>query len=541
MPEKGYYWLDLSNINRRDHSPGTINAHAKYCARQSACDLIISVNLPQNRHALQRALRDYERHITATSRKDARLAYKVMVALPVQAPREAQVEATRRFIWSLSMQGRGRVAAFFHDLETANPHAHILFIDRDKDTGKSVAMLSAKAKERAAKGLEPNSTEWLRQLWELECNGVLAEQGLEVRIDRRSNLEQGLEKGRQRLAKEEYEKLQERQARLKLEAESIFAELRKGDVQEPPTPEEFGIETPEPIVMPEEVEREEAPALAQDEAIEAPEIVEDEPELHPHAPAEHLAAPDEEVEELAPPSAAEDPVAGTKYDGPERPNDQRVRDALWFARDHEFLRETRAEIQRLKDQKESLEREAKLASANYFAAMADRNAADQAYLEAVDAHARYTRNGEPRGFTVLGFRSPTRRRAERAIKAKGETDYALQKAEERLTKRSDEVEALRKAEERRAAREEEVTQKLQSKFELMGSEEEMARAEQMLGAGVHDSLEGITVDMLEEMHSRGQITDGEFRGALHCLGERAKAELFDELLEERDDKYDRSR
>ena len=155
------YWLDVSNISRR-HAPGTLKAHGNYILRDSARHHVISVNFPTNKHAIKRELAEYEKWAETHARKDARLVYKIMHALPVELSRKAQIEATRRFLWSLTMKGRGRAVAAFHDLDSHNPHVHIVFIDRDIESGKSVALLSASKAERAKRGLEPNSTEWLR-------------------------------------------------------------------------------------------------------------------------------------------------------------------------------------------------------------------------------------------------------------------------------------------------------------------------------------------------------------------------------------------
>jgi hypothetical protein len=149
------YWLDVSNISRRA-APGTLQAHGNYVLRESARQHVVAVNFPTNKHAIKRELAAYEEWADTHARKDARLVYKIMHALPIELSRKGQIEATRRFLWQLTMKGRGRGFAAFHDLDSPNPHVHIVFIDRDEN-GKSVALLSASKRDRAEKGLSPTA------------------------------------------------------------------------------------------------------------------------------------------------------------------------------------------------------------------------------------------------------------------------------------------------------------------------------------------------------------------------------------------------
>jgi len=101
-------------------------------------------------------------------------------------------------------QGRTPWMAAIHDGpgDADNPHAHIVFRDRDIETGRRVMMTT-----------EAGSTQRFRQGWEEELNKALERAGLEVRVDRRSLEDQGIDRepqihvgaGAQRLADREHE------------------------------------------------------------------------------------------------------------------------------------------------------------------------------------------------------------------------------------------------------------------------------------------------------------------------------------------------
>jgi hypothetical protein len=117
-------------------------------------------------------------------RKNARVIDKVMVALPVELDHDQGVQLVHDFAERLT-EGRASWVAGIHDGpgDADNPHAHIIFRDRDIDTGARVMMLS-----------EQGSTERLRVAWESEVNRSLEREGFEERVDRRSLEEQGIER-----------------------------------------------------------------------------------------------------------------------------------------------------------------------------------------------------------------------------------------------------------------------------------------------------------------------------------------------------------
>lgn len=171
------YSLSHSAVGRTTHAAGTAGAHAGYITRDSAAREIVGEHMPTERNAA----RDWLNQQEASDRKNARVIDKVMLALPRELDAAARVEVVRAFAAEV---GGGRIAwlAGIHDRgrDAGNPHAHILFRDRDIETGKRVAGFT-----------EKGSTERLRETWERVANQALERAGFEERIDRRSLEAQG--------------------------------------------------------------------------------------------------------------------------------------------------------------------------------------------------------------------------------------------------------------------------------------------------------------------------------------------------------------
>jgi len=142
-----------------------------------------------DRHEIRATIKANE---ASLSRKNAMLGDALIVSLPVEMSEEHRQQATERFLWVVTGEGRAKASAFYHNDHPHNPHFHAILIDRDDD-GKPVLHLHSSRSVRASLGVERNSTTWLRQAWETECNAVLEEHGYGFRIDHRSNEELGLE------------------------------------------------------------------------------------------------------------------------------------------------------------------------------------------------------------------------------------------------------------------------------------------------------------------------------------------------------------
>jgi hypothetical protein len=183
------YSLNVATVGKSTHASGTAGAHLLYIAREHAATHVEAENMPTDAQEARTWMDSYER----AARSNARLMTKVRIALPREIGHAANVVLTREFIAGLT---GGRVPAYFaiHDQgeDAANPHAHIVLIDRDIQTGKRVLMLSDSPKDRIKAGLPENGVSFVRERWEHQANQALARAGQAARIDRRSLLDQGL-------------------------------------------------------------------------------------------------------------------------------------------------------------------------------------------------------------------------------------------------------------------------------------------------------------------------------------------------------------
>lgn len=170
-------WLGKSHVN---YKPGVGRAHANYITRESSCTRLFGARMPTERQWLKAWLNAQE----IGDRKNARIIDKVMVALPIELT-PSQREALIRAYCEQVSEGRTGWVAAIHDLgkDAHNPHAHIIFRDRDVVTGRRVIMTT-----------ERGSTERLRKDWEEAANRALEDAGLDIRIDRRSLAAQGIQR-----------------------------------------------------------------------------------------------------------------------------------------------------------------------------------------------------------------------------------------------------------------------------------------------------------------------------------------------------------
>lgn len=172
--------LHHSSIGKTTQArPHTAAAHVRYITRKNALHQLEQARLPEGRGALQAYFRDAE----DGDRKNARVADKVMLALPRELSPEQRVALVRGYAEEVT-GGRAPWLAAFHDNGEGahNPHCHLVLRDRDPVTGKRVMQLS-----------EAGSTDRLRTLWESHANQALAGARQAERVDRRSNRARGLE------------------------------------------------------------------------------------------------------------------------------------------------------------------------------------------------------------------------------------------------------------------------------------------------------------------------------------------------------------
>lgn len=185
------YSLNVATVGKSTHAPGTAGAHLRYIAREDAASHVEATHMPTDAQEARTWMDAYERD----ARANARLMNKVRIALPRELTHEQNAALAREFVAELT---QGRVPSFLaiHDQgkDAANPHAHIVLIDRDMTTGKRVLMLSDSPRDRKKAGLHENGVEWIRTAWEARANQALERSGHKARIDRRTLEAQGIER-----------------------------------------------------------------------------------------------------------------------------------------------------------------------------------------------------------------------------------------------------------------------------------------------------------------------------------------------------------
>jgi hypothetical protein len=172
--------LNHSFVGRTTHPPGSASLFARYVTRPEACTETIGQRMPTERGALMAWLDDQEQG----DRKNARVIDKVVLALPIELSHEENLSLLQNFGERMT-EGRASWAAGIHDGpgDADNPHAHIIFRDRDFETGKRVMLTT-----------EKGSTQRFRDAWEQEVNISLERAGFEERVDKRSLKDQGVDR-----------------------------------------------------------------------------------------------------------------------------------------------------------------------------------------------------------------------------------------------------------------------------------------------------------------------------------------------------------
>ncbi len=189
--------LNHSFIGRTTHPAGSASLFARYITRHQACTVVAGGRMPIEGSAMMAWLDEQEQG----DRKNARVIDKVVVALPKELTREQNIALLEAYGERMT-QGRASWAAAIHDGpgDADNPHAHIIFRDRDVDTGKRVMMTT-----------EKGSTGQFREGWEEEVNRSLEREGFDERVDRRSLKDQGIDREPQLHVGAGAEKLRDKQ------------------------------------------------------------------------------------------------------------------------------------------------------------------------------------------------------------------------------------------------------------------------------------------------------------------------------------------
>ncbi|MGO8842831.1 MAG: MobA/MobL family protein [Methyloceanibacter sp.] len=188
-----------TSIGAKTHKARTATAHVSYIMRSEAMTQFQAENMPDGGRGT-RVFFDklWEK---AGMPDNARIADKLMIALPVELNQEQRYELVRSFMRKL---GHGRIAwcAAHHDAgqDAHNPHAHIIFKDADIDTGRKVVGTTTssrdvrEAKEHGWKVPPRTTTADMRTMWCGYLNDFMARAGIDVRYDARTLKEQGIER-----------------------------------------------------------------------------------------------------------------------------------------------------------------------------------------------------------------------------------------------------------------------------------------------------------------------------------------------------------
>src|ERR1044071_3715619 len=125
--------LNHRTVGRSTHKPRTASFNARYVTNPRSCTEILGARMPTDREELFAWLDREE----ASDRRNARVIDKVIIALPIELSHDQNVELVEAYAERMT-QGRASWVAGIHDGpgDAHNPHAHILFRDRDFETGK---------------------------------------------------------------------------------------------------------------------------------------------------------------------------------------------------------------------------------------------------------------------------------------------------------------------------------------------------------------------------------------------------------------------
>ena len=185
------YSLNVSSIGKTTHAGGTAGAHIRYISRDSANPEILADHLAPDMKTAAQWFDQFEEN----SRKNARVADKIRIALPRELTGEQRIELLQSYMQDI---GNSRLPwyAAIHQTgkDRLNPHAHVIIHDRDFETNKRHLRLSDSKRDRAKAGLTPNGVDHMRERWEIICNATLEKHGNNSRIDRRSLEDQGIDR-----------------------------------------------------------------------------------------------------------------------------------------------------------------------------------------------------------------------------------------------------------------------------------------------------------------------------------------------------------
>lgn len=185
------YSLNVTSVGKTTHQSGTAGAHIRYISRDSAEPEIIADHMPSDPNVARAWMNAQE----LADRKNARICDKIRIAIPIELTQDQRAELVRDFCKDITGDRVAYFAAIHQTGKDAhNPHAHIVIRDRDIRTGKRVLKWSDNKRDRIKAGLPENAVDHIRERWEVTANHALEMAGHDVRIDRRSLDDQGIDR-----------------------------------------------------------------------------------------------------------------------------------------------------------------------------------------------------------------------------------------------------------------------------------------------------------------------------------------------------------
>lgn len=180
--------MQLSSISKNSQArANTSSASVAYQMREGRFekdDLVHKEASLNDQNVTGKEYRSWLNEYEQNSRSNARIIDKVVVALPREFSSDQQIEVTRNFVNSI---GDGKLSnyvfAIHNDKDNNNPHAHISFVGIDKDTGKKIRSL-----------YDRGSAERMRETWANTVNELAKENKIDLLIDHRSYVDQGVDK-----------------------------------------------------------------------------------------------------------------------------------------------------------------------------------------------------------------------------------------------------------------------------------------------------------------------------------------------------------
>jgi hypothetical protein len=466
VAKEAYFRLEHRSFNREDWGYGRVAEHAHYAANQNKRGFTIGFNIPDF-HTSEQA-REYIKSVEMlNTRKNGHLGDTLVVCLPHQLSTEHRQQLVGRFLWKISMRGRTYARAWEHVDKQHNPHVHIVLIDRDITTNKSLAKLSANRTNRAKLGFEPNATEWLRMQWEEAGNEVFHENGYDLYFDRRSNLEKGLATpGHHRgytndNPKEFYAEQDEIDIAYRAELDAI----------NPP------LSTVTPVDVPHETEQ--------------------------------LAEPETPTED-APDIEGDDEMAGSaKFNGTSDP-----RQIIQLLENLDYATRKMDERETVRDAIRKAEYELKRAQSFLAEAETKLTYATQAEYNAELKKDALTKDGKPIGFGVkvfgLNLRTSTRKQSDLAIERHTEAKDATER--QALLVREHQ-EAVQRVEAHQKALDDRLFV-LDRQLRQIGTDKELDTAVEAMRQGVRETFANLPREKLDEAHEKGAISDDEYEHLL---------------------------